>query len=72
MRMDDTAPPSPSIDHLFALIRERYGARLTDAQLAEVRRGVEAVEHAVRALRAVRLDNADEPMPPFVPFRAEP
>lgn len=57
------------VDRLFALLRERYGHRLTPAQLDEVRQGVESVVQAARALRAVRLANADAPFPPF---RADP
>ena len=57
------------VDRLFALVAERYGDRLTPAQLDEVRKGIEAIVTGARALRAVRLANADEPMPPFVPFR---
>jgi hypothetical protein len=70
--MDDSHPAPDGIEHLFALVRERYGARLTEAELGEVRKAVEAVEQAARALRAARLDNADEPMQPFIPFRADP
>jgi hypothetical protein len=69
--MDDSAPAPAGVEHLAALIRERYGARLTEAELAEVRKGVEAVAQASRALRGVRLDNADEPMQPFAPFRGD-
>ena len=69
--MEESAPGPSEVDRLFALIRDRYGARLTEAQLDEVRRGVEAVVNGARALRAVRLDNADEPMQPFSPFRAD-
>ena len=69
MNDDKTAPAAA--DRLFALVRDRYGARLDAAQLAEVRKGVEAIAEAARALRAVRLDNADEPMQPFSPFRAD-
>jgi hypothetical protein len=64
-------PGSSEIDRLFALIKDRYGARLTPAQLDEVRRGVEAIVNGARALRAVRLGNADEPMQPFAPFRGD-
>jgi len=67
----DHRPASPEVDHLFALIRSRYADRLTDAELAEVRKGIEAVEQNARALRAVRLRNSDEPSPIFVPFRTD-
>ncbi len=59
------------VEQLFALVRERYGGRLTPAQLDEVHKGVDAVVQAARALRAVRLANGDEPMQPFIPFRAD-
>lgn len=60
------------VERLFALVQERYGDRLTPAQLDEVRKGVEGVVLAAHALRAVRLENSDEPFPPFVPYRARP
>jgi hypothetical protein len=69
--MDEREPTPAASDPLFGLVRERYGARLTEAQLEEVRKGVDAVEQAARVLRAIRLDNADEPMPPFAPYRAD-
>jgi hypothetical protein len=62
----------PEVERLFALVRERYGDRLTPVQLDEVRKGVEGAVLAARALRAVKLENADEPFPPFAPYRAQP
>jgi len=62
---------SAETDALFALIRERYGDRLTPEQLDELKKGVEATAQAMRALRAVKLRNADEPFPPFVPYRKD-
>ncbi len=59
-------------ERLFALVRDRYGDRLTPAQLDEVKKGVDAIVQAARALRAVRLTNADEPFQPFAPYRADP
>lgn len=72
----DAAPmsepdPSPEGDILFALIRQRYGDRLTAEQLETLRKGVEALVEAAASLRAVRLRNSDEPFQPFVPFRAD-
>lgn len=69
--MDNAEPPPDDVDALFALVRARYGARLTAAELDEVRKGIEAVVESARALRAVRLQNADEPAQPFMPFRAD-
>jgi hypothetical protein len=62
--------PDAEVERLFVLVRERYGDRLTAAQLDEVRKGVEGVVLAARALRAVKLQNSDEPFPPFVPYRS--
>jgi hypothetical protein len=60
------------VDILFALVRERYGERLGDAELEDVRRAVRAIVEGARALRTVRLSPADEPAPPFAPYRGEP
>jgi hypothetical protein len=58
-------PTSGEVDLLFALVRERYGRRLTPEELEAVRAGVAAIVEGARALRAVRLDNADGPaLPP--------
>jgi hypothetical protein len=69
--MEESGLGPNEVDRLFAMVAERYGARLTAAQLEDVRKGIEAVATAARALRAVKLANADEPMQPFVPFRAD-
>ena len=67
--MPDT---SHEVELLLAIVRERYGDRLTPEQEAGVREGIEGIVLAARALRAVRLQNSDELFPPFVPYRAEP
>jgi hypothetical protein len=59
------------VDALLALVRQRYGSRLTDAELDGVRQGIRSIVTAVQALRAVRLRNADEPAPSFVPIRED-
>jgi hypothetical protein len=59
-------------DTLLALVRERYGARLTAEQLDDVRAAIVSIVQAAHALRAVRLDNADEPGQPFAAYRADP
>ena len=56
---------------LFALVRARYGERLTEAQLAELRAIVASTVERAQALRAIRLKNSDEPAQPFAPFRAD-
>jgi hypothetical protein len=60
------------VETLLALVRDRYGSRLSEEQLAGVRTSIEAIVQASRALRAVRLTNADEPAQPFAAYRAEP
>lgn len=64
--MSESAPDTRSgeVDLLFALVRERYGRRLTPEELEAVRTGVTAIVEGARALRAVRLDNADGPALP--------
>jgi hypothetical protein len=69
--MGEAASDPSEIELRFALVRRRYGDRLSPEQLDEVRRAVGAIVEMVTALRTVRLTNADEPGHRFVPFRAE-
>jgi hypothetical protein len=67
-----TEPGQPTeADLRFALVRHRYGDRLTPEQLEGVRQAVEAIVEQVAALRAVRRTNSDEPLHRFIPFRAD-
>ena len=68
----DTQDVDTEVERRFALVRARYGDRLTPAELEDVRTSVEGIVQAARALRAVRLENSDEPFPPFSPYRAGP
>jgi hypothetical protein len=61
----------PEAVALFALVRARYGDRLTDAELAELRDHVASQVARARPLRALRLKNSDEPAQPFAPFRSD-
>ena len=54
---------------MFNVVRERYGDRLDDEQLEEVRKGVEGIFEAAESLREIKLENADEPFSLFVPYR---
>ena len=72
MTTDVQPDHDPEVERLFGLVCERYGDRLTPAQLDDLKKGVEGIVLAARALRAVRLRNADEPFPPFVPHRGRP
>ncbi len=58
-------------DHLFNIIKERYGEGLSDDELAEVKKGVEKIMEAAEKLREVRLENGDEPFFVFRPYRGE-
>jgi len=64
-----SGPPEAEI--LFALIRERYAARLDAAQLEELRKTVEGIVRDLAALRAVAIPDDAEPAQPFIPFRAD-
>jgi hypothetical protein len=59
------------VDLLLALVRHRYGDRLTGEQLGALRRGIETIAEHAAALRAVPLTGGDEPLAPFTPFRAD-
>jgi hypothetical protein len=61
----------PEAEALFGLVRSRYGERLTEGQLAELRDQVGSQVARARALRAVRLKNSDEPAQRFAPFRSD-
>ncbi len=56
------------IDRIFANIRERFGAKLSDEQAAVVRKSLSETLAAGEAMRATPLDNADEPFTVFTPF----
>jgi len=60
------------VEAMLALVRERYGSRLSAEELAGVRTAIEGIVQAAHALRAVRLSNADEPGQPFAAYRAIP
>ena len=59
------------VEARLAIVRARYGSRLTPEQLAEIRTVVEGLVKGARAMRAIRLRTSDEPVPPFAPFRAD-
>ena len=54
-------------DLVFALIRERYGSRLTAEQLEGVRKSIAVVVEEIKTLRAVPLRNSDGPYLPLPP-----
>ena len=60
------------VELLWALIRQRYGARLDDTQLEIVRETLEGLARDVAALRAATIPDGAEPAQPFVAYRADP
>jgi len=58
-------------EHLFNMIRERYGERLSEEELAEVKKGVDRIVEAAEKLREIRLENGDEPFFVFRPYRGD-
>jgi hypothetical protein len=60
------------VELLFALVRQRYGARLDEAQLSIVRETLAGLARDLAALRAATIPDDAEPAQPFVPFRSDP
>jgi hypothetical protein len=69
--MSDADRDAGETDLRFALVRSRYGDRLTAEQLDALRQLVQTLVDHATALRAVPLVNADEPWQRFAPFRAD-
>ena len=59
------------VDALVEMLKGRYGGRLTDEQVGELREAVEAASERAAQMRYVPLGNGDEPAFVFTPFRAE-
>jgi len=57
--------------HLLALVKQRYGSKLTAEAFEDVKKGCEGISAAADALRTVKLKNSDEPFTRFVPYREE-
>jgi len=69
--MSDEKSTESEAEHLFNMVKGRYGDRLGPEELDEVRKMVESNLKAAHALRAVRLDPGDEPFLVFTPYRKE-
>ena len=63
---------SDELEVFLTLIRQRYGGRLDETQLALLRETLTGLARDVAALRAVSIPDDAEPAQPFVAFRAEP
>ncbi len=67
--MSDTNRTESDGQCLFDMLKRRYDERLNPEELAEVKKGVEAIQQAADKLRAVKLENSDEPLALFIPYR---
>ena len=65
----DEAPPPPEVEPWLAIVRQRYGERLSPEQLQAVAENLSWTARSGKTLRSAALTNADEP---DVVFRAEP
>ncbi len=62
------SPPGPVAQALGEVVRLRYGSQLEEADLGEVRKGIEDnLQAAERLRKAVKLGNGDEPVNAFHP-----
>ena len=59
------APPVPEVEARIQWIFTKYGARLDDAQRADIRRILSGGQKDVEAMRAWPLDNSVAPATPF-------
>jgi hypothetical protein len=67
------SPPGPVAQALGEVVRVRYGSQLEEADLAEIRKGIEEnLQAADRLRKAVKLGNGDEPINIFRPRVAPP
>ncbi|MCW3979399.1 MAG: hypothetical protein NWF12_06575 [Candidatus Bathyarchaeota archaeon] len=69
--MSEAKPGSKEAEHLFEMVKERYGHHLRPEELEEVKKGVERMAEAAEAVRRVKLGNWDEPFFVFKPYRKE-
>lgn len=69
--MEEDTKDTREAEALFGIVAARYGERLDQDQLEEVRKGVEGAMELARALRGVRLDSRVEPYSIFRPYRGE-
>ena len=69
--MSDPEKTGTEAEYLFSLVKSQYGDRLSEAELEEVKKGVERIVETSEKLREVKLGNWDEPFSVFIPFRED-
>ena len=62
---------SEEAEILFSLVKEKYGDKITDEELDEVKKAVERIVETSMELRKMELDNWDEPFSVFKPYRRD-
>jgi len=62
---------SEEAETLFSLVKEKYGDKITDEELDEVKKAVERIVETSMELRKVELGNWDEPFSVFKPYRRD-
>ena len=69
--MSDPDNSKVEAEYLFNLVRSKYGDRLTETELEEVKKSVERIVETSEKLREIKLGNWDEPFSIFIPFRED-
>ena len=62
---------SEEAETLFSLVKEKYGDKITEEELDEVKKAVERIVETSMELRNVELGNWDEPFSVFKPYRRD-
>ena len=62
---------SEEAETLFSLVKEKYGDKITEEELDEVKKAVERIVETSMELRKVELGNWDEPFSVFKPYRRD-
>jgi len=62
---------SEEAETLFSLVKEKYGDKITEEELDEVKKAVERIVETSKELRKVELGNWDEPFSVFKPYRRD-
>ena len=62
---------SMEAETLFNLVKERYGDKINEDELDEVKKAVEKIVETAIELRKVELGNWNEPFSVFKPYRRD-
>jgi len=62
---------SEEAETLFSLVKEKYGDKIIEEELEEVKKAVERIVETSMELRKVELSNWDEPFSVFKPYRRD-